>query len=66
MAKGSTGTNTGIIINTRQGRKRKPRPCNCKKCKFARVIDNIANCMISGDVGVKKRTCSYYSKIKES
>ena len=65
MAKGSTGTNTGII-NARKVRKRKARPCNSKKCKFAKIIDNVANCIISGDVGVKKRTCSYYSELKES
>ena len=59
--KGKTGTNTGIIIYTRQ---RKPRPCNCKKCKFARVLDGIANCTITGELNVKEHRCKYYSKEK--
>ena len=60
--KGSTGTSTGIIINTRK-KKRKSKRCNCKTCKFARIVSGVANCTITGDINVKKTTCKYYSKV---
>lgn len=61
MGSGRIGVNTGTIINVRYRKKRKSRPCDCKKCKFGRVIDGTVYCTISGDVDVKKRSCKYYS-----
>ncbi|MCI9545770.1 MAG: hypothetical protein HFH60_03635 [Lachnospiraceae bacterium] len=58
--KGKTGTNTGTIIHTRK--RKKSRRCNCKNCYHARVVGGIANCMLSGDVNVKKSSCKHYIK----
>ena len=65
MAKGSIGTATGTIIYTkkRRGRKadRKPKRSNCKDCIHAVVNnDNVANCMITGDIAVHKYYCEFY------
>lgn len=61
MGSGKVGVNTGTIINVRYRRNKKPRPCDCSKCKSARVVDGVIYCMLSGDIGVKKRTCKFYS-----
>ena len=58
MAKGSTGTNTGMIIYRRQ----KPVPCRCLECKNLRVVDGDKICMATGDYLLHvKKTCLYYS-----
>lgn len=61
MGSEKVGVNTGTIINVRYRKNRKARPCNCKKCKYGRVVDGIVYCMISGDVDVKKHSFKYYS-----
>lgn len=61
MGSGKVGVSTSIIINTRYRRNRKPRPSNCNKCKFVRVVDGTSYCMISGNLNPKKKTCKYYS-----
>lgn len=59
MTTKATGVNTGTIIYTR---KRTARPCNCKQCRHARILDGKANCTITGELEVKKRKCKYYFK----
>ena len=61
MGNGKVGVNTGTIINVRYRRNKKPRPCDCSKCKSARVVDGVIYCLLSGDINVKKRTCKFYS-----
>ena len=60
MGCGKVGVNTGTIINVRYRRNKKSRPCDCSKCKSARVVEGVIYCMLSGDVDVKKRICKFY------
>ena len=62
--KGSTGINTGTINYVKKKRTRKSRFCCCKKCKYARVVDNIANCTLTGEIAVNKKVCQHYFKSK--
>ena len=60
--KGAIGTSMSLVFvrNGRVVKKRPPRRCDCKKCIYAIINGECANCYITGEVAVNEKYCFYF------